>query len=480
MSKTPGAPASPPGSSSPAAAGVGKKAGATPAASPPGSPSAGGKKASVGSAPGSPPAAAAAAGKKGSKASALLATEAAAAQDAQQRMSLSREPTPLLPPPVLPMPLGISDMLHQEDGEFREKAASATTAEVASAASTISFMAAGALAEIHRVFNRCEMSRNDPSKKLVREIMLARGRNIVLHGVGREGLMMRGFTMRLFHLGLQASCLGDMTCPKLGPGDLFIASAGPGEFSSVNALMITAKEAGAKVLLVTAQPEGNAAKIADEVAWLPAQTMKDEDPEAGQLPVDRPWDRHSIPGRPMEQFHAFHRSYKPLDIMDEPLPATAPGMVDKKRKDESKTAAATRLEEDVKKGQGPKDYSKMNKEKKKKGAADGADDPKSPKSPTKGGKDDPKGELGVLGIPFKEPIPHYMIPLEGGHIDREVIVACQGDPEYICLLAENKILPMGSLYEGAMYILFEIVTFMLRMKLHESVAGMVSRHTNME
>ncbi|CAM6122285.1 unnamed protein product [Calypogeia fissa] len=287
-------------------------------------------------------------------------------------------------------PQSLTDMVHPDDGAFRERAAASTMVDTASPISTLSSMAVGALAEIHRVFNRCDMMNMDPSKKIAQEILIARGKKIVLHGVGREGLMMRAFTMRLFHLGLQASCLGDMTCPKLGNGDLFIASAGPGTFSSVDALMITAKEAGAKVLLVTAQPDGDAAKIADEVAWLPAQTMKEDAPEAGQLPVDRPWDPYSIPERPMEKL-----------------------------------------------------------------------------------KDDPNGELGVAGMPGKEKTPQDMIRLEGGHIDREIVVACQGDPD-------NKILPMGSIYEGALYILFEIVTFILQVKLDETLEEMCARHTNME
>lgn len=389
-------------------------------------------------------------------------------------------------PFVLPVPHGITDMLHPEDAEFREQAAAATIVDIASPISTLSFMAAGALAEIHRVFNRCDMMKLDPSKKISREIMIARGRKIVVYGVGREGLMMRGFAMRLFHLGLQASCVGDMTCPKLIEGDLFIASAGPGTFSSVNAIMITAREAGAKVVLVTAQPDGDAGKIANEVAWLPAQTMKDEDPKAGQLPVDRPWDRYSIPGRPMENLHAFHRSFKPTDVFDKPLPELSPAIVDKKAKEDAKVKAKKQLEEDIAAGKGPKDHSKMIKDKQEKAQKDKEEKdpkyPKSPKSPTpkKGGNDEPKGKLGVGALPGKEKAPHYMIPLEGGHIDREIIVACKGDPEYICLLADNKILPMGSVYEGALYILLEVVTYILRVKLDEALEGMCGRHTNME
>ena len=42
---------------------------------------------------------------------------------------------------------------------------------------------------------------------------LAAARRIALHGVGREGLMMRALTMRLFHMGLDAHPVGDMTTP---------------------------------------------------------------------------------------------------------------------------------------------------------------------------------------------------------------------------------------------------------------------------
>ena len=99
---------------------------------------------------------------------------------------------------------------------------------------------------------------------------------IVLHGVGREGLMMKAFAMRLFHLGLDAHVLGDMTTPPLAAGDLLIVSAGPGWFSSVEALARTAKEAGARVACVTAQPQGRVPAEADLVFHIPAQTMADD------------------------------------------------------------------------------------------------------------------------------------------------------------------------------------------------------------
>ncbi|WP_377299706.1 SIS domain-containing protein [Rhizobium sp. SGZ-381] len=105
---------------------------------------------------------------------------------------------------------------------------------------------------------------------------IATANRIALYGVGREGLQIKGLAMRLFHLGLNASVVGDMTTPPLGKGDLLIVSAGPGDFSTVSALMGVAKAAGARVLVVTAQPAGDAAARADLVLHVPAQTMAND------------------------------------------------------------------------------------------------------------------------------------------------------------------------------------------------------------
>ena len=102
---------------------------------------------------------------------------------------------------------------------------------------------------------------------------IASANRIALYGVGREGLQIKGLAMRLFHLGLRAAMVGDMTTPAVGKGDLLVVSAGPGDFSTVSALMNVARQAGARTLLVTAEPSGAAAALADTVLTVPAQTM---------------------------------------------------------------------------------------------------------------------------------------------------------------------------------------------------------------
>src|SRR5688572_10610098 len=106
--------------------------------------------------------------------------------------------------------------------------------------------------------------------------MLADARQIIVYGCGREALQMKGFAMRLFHLGLPVSVVGDMTTPALREGDVFFASSGPGETATVLTLMKVAHGVRAKNLLVTAQPGARAADLADFVIIVPAQTMADD------------------------------------------------------------------------------------------------------------------------------------------------------------------------------------------------------------
>ena len=116
--------------------------------------------------------------------------------------------------------------------------------------------------------------------------VIASARRVAVHGCGREGLQLRGFAMRLFHLGRSVSVVGEMTATALGPGDLLILTAGPGDLSTALALAKVAKSAGARVLTVTAQPGGTVPQASDEVLVIPGQTMADDRaPGASILPM---------------------------------------------------------------------------------------------------------------------------------------------------------------------------------------------------
>ena len=105
---------------------------------------------------------------------------------------------------------------------------------------------------------------------------IVNAKRVVTFGCGREGLMLRGLTMRLYHLGFDVHVVGDMSCPPVGPADLLLVSSGPGNLSTVAALIGQAKSAGSRTACITAQPSGPDPAACDLVLVIPAQTMADD------------------------------------------------------------------------------------------------------------------------------------------------------------------------------------------------------------
>lgn len=102
-------------------------------------------------------------------------------------------------------------------------------------------------------------------------------RRVFVYGLGREGLVMKGFAMRLMHLGIPVAVVGDMTTPPIGPGDLFLVSCGPGYLGTIEALVSVAQAAGGRVAMLTAEPEARLPRRADQLLVLGAQTMAQQE-----------------------------------------------------------------------------------------------------------------------------------------------------------------------------------------------------------
>ncbi len=117
------------------------------------------------------------------------------------------------------------------------------------------------------------LSRMDLAQTEALCVAIAKARRVVVYGCGREALQIRGFGMRMYHLGLTTGVVGDMNCPPVEEGDLFLASCGPGELATVLALLGQATKAGCKTAIITAESDGSAAKHADMILTIPAQTM---------------------------------------------------------------------------------------------------------------------------------------------------------------------------------------------------------------
>jgi 6-phospho-3-hexuloisomerase len=146
---------------------------------------------------------------------------------------------------------------------------------------SLSQLGADAARELALVLSALPDAAADP---LIEAILAAH--RVALYGAGREGLAIKGFAMRLFHLGLDAHVVYDMTTPPLGAGDLFVVTSGQGQLASAEALMDIAKSAGVTTAIVTAQPNGRTSRKADVLMVIPAQTMaNDRGPDISILPM---------------------------------------------------------------------------------------------------------------------------------------------------------------------------------------------------
>jgi len=95
-------------------------------------------------------------------------------------------------------------------------------------------------------------------------------KKIVVCGAGRVGMAIRGFGMRLGHLGLNAFTLGDSTVPSIAEGDLMIVASGSGETQTIYDIAALSKKNNAKLAIVTGRPESRMGQIADIIVTVKA------------------------------------------------------------------------------------------------------------------------------------------------------------------------------------------------------------------
>jgi len=106
--------------------------------------------------------------------------------------------------------------------------------------------------------------------------LIAGAKRIFCAGAGRSGLMVRGFAMRLMHMGLTAYVVGEIATPAIGEGDLLLIASGSGETGSLVSMAKKARSLGAKVALVTIFPDSTIGQMSDVAVRIPAPTPKSD------------------------------------------------------------------------------------------------------------------------------------------------------------------------------------------------------------
>jgi len=101
--------------------------------------------------------------------------------------------------------------------------------------------------------------------------LLPQVRRTFVIGAGRSGLVARSFGMRLMHAGLTAFIPGETITPAAEKGDLLVAISCTGQTGYTDYLASRARQLGAKVVVITAEPNSPLARDADRVVLIPAQ-----------------------------------------------------------------------------------------------------------------------------------------------------------------------------------------------------------------
>jgi len=104
-------------------------------------------------------------------------------------------------------------------------------------------------------------------QRLIGEI--ERAKTIQLYAMGRMQASMRGFAMRLKHMGFDAYVVFDTTTPVIGAGDLLIVNCAVTAVE-LNVIKL-AKQAGARVCTIGAHPENEHGLLADLAVLVPGQ-----------------------------------------------------------------------------------------------------------------------------------------------------------------------------------------------------------------
>ncbi len=99
-------------------------------------------------------------------------------------------------------------------------------------------------------------------------------KRVHVHAAGRCGLVMRGFAIRLAHLAIPVSVVGEPSTVAAEAGELLLVGSGSGRTETTLAIARAGRAAGTRIIALTASAEAPLAAIADQVIVIPG-TAKD-------------------------------------------------------------------------------------------------------------------------------------------------------------------------------------------------------------
>ena len=111
-------------------------------------------------------------------------------------------------------------------------------------------------------------------KTLVTGILAAQQnqKRLFVMGAGRSGLVVKGFAMRLMHLGFNVYVVGETVTPAVETDDLLIVISGSGETKSINEMSALAKAKGTRLAAVTSNRDSTLGTISDAIVVVKGRT----------------------------------------------------------------------------------------------------------------------------------------------------------------------------------------------------------------
>jgi 6-phospho 3-hexuloisomerase len=109
---------------------------------------------------------------------------------------------------------------------------------------------------------------------LVSDILraLQNKKRVFVMGAGRSGLVVKGFAMRLMHLGLNVYVVGETVTPAVETDDLLIVISGSGETKSINEMSTLAKAKGTRLTSITSNKDSTLGTISDTTVIVRGRT----------------------------------------------------------------------------------------------------------------------------------------------------------------------------------------------------------------
>lgn len=103
---------------------------------------------------------------------------------------------------------------------------------------------------------------------------LINSKRVFIAGSGRTGLIIKTFAVRLAHLGINVSPIGDTILPPIKKGDLLLIASASGNGASLTGIAKKALAAGADVFLITASANSVIANLCGNFLTINAPTKE--------------------------------------------------------------------------------------------------------------------------------------------------------------------------------------------------------------